>query len=153
MPNTFSQISIQGVFAVQHRANFILDIWRDDLQKYIAGVINGNGGKSLAVGGWRDHMHIFFGMEPTLCISDFIGQIKASSTNWINQNKLTKQKFNWQSGFGAFSYSKSQRDDVIKYIMRQEDHHRIQTFREEYLQLLRDFDVGYNEKYLFEFYD
>jgi len=119
----------------------------------MSGIITGTGGKSLAVGGWIDHVHIFFGMPVTTCISDFIGAIKASSSKWINENNFTRGNFQWQSGYGAFSYSKSQRDSVIKYIMNQEKHHKTKTFKEEYLKMLHDFEVDYDEKYLFEFYD
>jgi len=153
MANTYSQISIHSVFAVKGRENLITHDWRDDLHRYISGIITAKGAKSLAVGGWKDHVHIFFGMPVTTCISDFMSIIKANSSKWINEQLFVKGKFQWQSGYGAFSYSKSQRDKVIKYIMAQEDHHRIKTFREEYLQMLTDFDIEHEEKYLFEFYD
>ena len=153
MANTYSQISIHSVFAVKGRENLITRDWRDDLHRYISGIITAKGAKSLTVGGWKDHVHIFFGMPVTTCIADFMSIIKANSSKWINEQLFVKGKIQWQSGYGAFSYSKSQRDKVIKYIMTQEAHHRIKTFREEYLQMLTDFDVEYEEKYLFEFYD
>ncbi len=153
MANTYSQISIHSVFAVKGRENLISRDWRNDLHRYISGIITAKGAKSLAVGGWKDHVHIFFGMPVTTCISDFMSIIKANSSKWINEQLFVKGKFQWQAGYGAFSYSKSQRDKVIKYIMTQEEHHRIKTFREEYLQMLTDFEVEYEEKYLFEFYD
>ncbi len=153
MPNTYSQISIHSVFAVQNRGNFIVSGWRDDLHKYIAGIIAEKGAKPLAVGGWKDHVHIFFGMPVTTCISDFVGAVKASSSKWVNDQQLVKGKFQWQSGYGAFSYAKSQRDVVIQYIMNQEQHHKTKTFKEEYLKMLTDFEVDYEDKYLFEFYD
>jgi putative transposase len=153
MANTYSQISIHSVFAVKGRENLITRDWRNDLHKYISGIITAKGSKSLAVGGWKDHVHIFFGMPATTCVADFMSIIKANSSKWINEKLFVKGKFQWQSGYGAFSYSKSQRDKVIKYIMAQEDHHRVKTFREEYLQMLTDFDVEYDQKYLFEFYD
>jgi REP element-mobilizing transposase RayT len=153
MPNTYSQISIHAVFAVKGRENFITRDWRDELHRYISGIITENNAKSLAVGGWKDHVHIFFGMPVTTCIADFMSIIKASSSKWINEKRFVKGKFQWQSGYGAFSYSKSQRDGVIKYIMTQEDHHRIKTFKEEYLKMLADFAVEYDAKYLLEFYD
>ncbi|MBS1928169.1 MAG: transposase [Ferruginibacter sp.] len=151
MPNTYSQISIQAVFAVKGRENLISENWRNDLHKYLTGIIIGNNAKPLAVGGWTDHVHIFFGMPVTTCIADFMSVIKASSSKWINEQGFVKGKFQWQSGYGAFSYSKSQRKNVIKYIMRQEEHHRVKTFQREYLQMLNDFDVEFNKKYLFEF--
>ncbi|HRD56433.1 MAG TPA: IS200/IS605 family transposase [Ferruginibacter sp.] len=153
MANTYSQISIHSVFAVKGRHNYITIEWRDKLHKYISGIITGNGAKSLATGGWKDHVHIFFGMPVTSSISDFMIIIKASSSKWINEQKFIKEKFQWQSGYAAFSHSKSQRDKVINYIMTQEMHHRTKTFREEYLKMLADFEVEYEEKYLFEFYE
>ena len=152
MANTYSQISIHGVFAVKHRENFILKDWRDDLHKYISGIIKGIGGTPLAVGGWKDHVHIFYGMPVTTCISDFISIVKANSSKWINERKFIRGKFQWQSGYGAFSYSRNQRDTIIKYIVNQELHHNTRTFKEEYMDLLHDFNVDFNEKYLFEFY-
>lgn len=153
MANTYSQISIHCVFTVKGRENIITCDWRDALHKYISGIITGNGAKSLAVGGWKDHVHIFFGMPVTTCIADFMSIIKASSSKWINEQRFTSGKFQWQSGYGAFSHSRSQRDGVIKYILKQEEHHRFKTFREEYLKMLSEFEVEYDEKYLFEFYE
>jgi putative transposase len=153
MANTYSQISIQCVFAVKGRENLITREWRDQLHRYISGIITANGAKSLAVGGWKDHVHIFFGLPVTTSIADFMSIVKASSSKWINENPFVKGKFQWQSGYGAFSYSKDQRDKIINYIMNQEKHHKIKTFREEYLKLLSDFEVKFEEKYLFEFYE
>jgi REP element-mobilizing transposase RayT len=153
MANTYSQISIHSVFAVKGRENFIIKDWRDDLHKYISGIITGNGATSLAVGGWKDHVHVFFGMPVTTSISDFMSVVKANSSKWINEQRFVKGKFQWQAGYGAFSYSRSQRDVVIKYIMNQEEHHRKKTFREEYLKMLSGFTIEYDDKYLFEFYD
>ena len=153
MANTYSQLSIHCVFAVKHRENFILKEWRDDLHKYISGIIKAEGAKSLAVGGWKDHVHIFFGMPVTTRLSDFMSAVKANSSKWINEQQFIKGKFQWQAGYGAFSHSKSQRDIVINYIMNQEAHHDIKSFKDEYLKMLSDFDVEYDDKYLFEFYD
>lgn len=153
MSNTYSQITIHAVFAVQYRENFITNNWRDNLHKYISGIITEKGAKSLAVGGWKDHVHILYGMPVTSCISDFMSAVKANSSKWINEQQFVKGKFQWQSGYAAFSYAKSQRDIVIKYIMNQEEHHRTKSFKEEYLKMLTDFDVAYDDKYLFEFYD
>jgi len=153
MANTYSQITIHSVFAVKQRANFITCDWRDELHKYISGIITANGAKSLAVGGWKDHVHIFFGMPVTTCIADFMSIVKANSSKWINEKRFVKGKFQWQPGYGAFSYSKSQRDTVINYIMKQEDHHKTKTFKEEYLKMLCDFEVEYEDKYLFEYYE
>lgn len=105
--------------------------WRDDLHKYISGIITGNNAKSLAVGGRKDHVHAFFGLLVTTCVADIVGIIKANSSKWINEKKFVKGKFQWQSGYGAFSHSRSQRDQVIQYIMKQKEHHRVKTFKEE----------------------
>lgn len=153
MANTYSQITIHSVFAVQHRENFITSNWCDDLHKYISGTITEKGAKSLAVGGWKDHVHILYGMPVTHCIADFMSAVKANSSRWVNEQKFIKGKFNWQSGYAVFSYARSQRDIVIKYIMNQETHHKTKSFQEEYLKMLADFDVAYDDKYLFEFYD
>ena len=153
MPNTYSQITIHAVFAVKHRENFILKEWRDDLHRYISGIITNKGAKSLAVGGWKDHVHILFGMPVTDCIADFMSVVKANSSKWINEQQFIKGKFQWQEGYGAFSYAKSQRDVVIKYIMTQEEHHRTRSFKEKNIKMLTDFKVNYEDKYLFEFYD
>ena len=151
MANTYSQISIHSVFAVQGRENIIAKTWRDELHIYIAGIIKATGAKSLAVGGWKDHVHIFFGLQPALSIADFMRIVKANSSKWINEKNFVNGKFNWQQGYGAFSYAKSQRDNVINYIMKQEEHHQTKNFREEYLDMLKNFDVEFEDKYLFEF--
>lgn len=153
MANTYSQISIHCVFAVKYRQNIIRKEWRDELHQYITGIINAEGAKSLAVGGWLDHVHIFFALPVTQRIADLIASVKANSSRWINEKGFVKEKFQWQSGYGAFSHSKSQRDSVIKYIMGQEAHHGKTTFKKEYLKMLHDFEVEYEEKYVFEFYD
>jgi putative transposase len=153
MPNTYSQITIHAVFAVKHRDNFITKEWRDDLHQYISGIITNKDAKSLAVGGWKDHVHILFGMPVTTSISDFMSTVKANSSKWINEQHFLKTKFQWQEGYGAFSYGRSQRDTVINYIMKQEEHHRTKSFKEEYLKMLNDFEVVYDNKYLFEFFD
>ena len=152
MPNTYTQISIQAVFAVEGRENLITNTWRDLLHQYIAGVVRKEA-TTLAVGGWKDHVHIFFGLPPTLSISNLIQKVKANSSRWINEKKFVNGKFQWQQGYGAFSYSRSHRDVVIKYVMNQEQHHKTRTFREEYLDMLNRFEIIYEPKYLFEFYD
>ena len=138
MANTYSQISIHAIFAVKGRENFIIKAWREDLHSYIAGIINQDDGlKSLAVGGWKDHVHIFFGLSVSLPISDVLRIVKSKSSKWINDKKHVKGKFQWQEGYSAFSYSKSQRNNVIQYIINQEEHHRTKTFKEEYFEILR----------------
>ncbi|WP_016778462.1 IS200/IS605 family transposase [Anaerophaga thermohalophila] len=153
MANTYTQLNIHAIFSVKGRENIILDSYRNRLHQYIAGIINNGRNFSLAVNGYRDHVHIFFEMSPAKSLSDVMKEIKASSSKWINQNNLVRARFAWQEGYGAFSYSRSQRDMVIKYIMEQEKHHAKKTFREEYLELLKKFDISFKNQYVFEFYD
>ena len=150
MPGTFSQVYIQVVFAVKGRENLIGKAWKDDLHKYIAGIIKGKDQKSIIVNGMPDHIHAFIGLKPVISISDLVRDIKNNSSKWINENKLINGKFQWQEGYGAFSYSHSQIENVYNYILNQEDHHKIKTFREEYVEFLKKFEIEHNEKYLFE---
>ncbi len=153
MANTYTQISIQVIFAVKHREALIKPLLKNELHKYIAGILKNQNQKLLAINSMPDHLHIFFGMTSEIKLSNLIRDIKSDSSAFINENKLSKFKFHWQEGYGAFSYSRSQRDSVIKYIMYQEAHHKKKTFREEYLEFLRKFNVEFNEKFLFEFFD
>ena len=153
MPGTFSQIYIQVVFAVRGRENFIVKPWRDDLHKYIAGIVKGKEQKSIIVNGVADHIHCFVGLKPSMTISDLVRDIKNNSTNFINEKKLVKGKFSWQEGYGAFSYSHSQINDVYNYILNQEEHHKKKTFKEEYLEFLNKFEIPFEERYLFDWYD
>jgi putative transposase len=153
MAGTFSQIYIQIVFAVKGRENIISKVWKDDLHKYIAGIIKGKEQKPIIVNGMPDHIHVFVGLRPSMPISDLVRDIKNNSSNFINNNKLVKGKFSWQEGYGAFSYSHSQIGQVYDYILNQEEHHKKRTFREEYLELLKKFEIEYNEKYLFDWLD
>ena len=150
MAGTFSQIYIQVVFAVKGRQNLIQKAWKDDLHKYMAGIIKGKKQKSIIVNGMPDQIHAFIGLKPAMAVSDLVRDIKNNSTNFINDRKLVKGKFSWQDGYGSFSYGHSQIDKVYKYILNQEQHHRKKTFREEYLDFLKKFEVPYDEKYLFE---
>jgi len=150
MPGTFSQIYIQVVFAVKNRHALIKSEWEVQLYKYISGIVKNKGQKMLAINGIHNHIHFFIGMKPSCCLSDLVREIKKSSNNFIKENKFTKFKFNWQSGFGAFSYSHSQLDNVITYINNQKEHHRKRTFKEEYTMLLKKFNVEYDEQYLFD---
>ena len=150
MPNTYSQVYIQIVFAVSGRQNLIPKKHREELHKYITGIVQKRENKMLSVFCMPDHVHLLTGLKPSMSISNLARDIKAGSSNFINENEWIKGKFNWQEGFGAFSYSRSQIDTVIKYILNQEEHHRKKTFREEYLELLKEFDIEFNEKYLFE---
>lgn len=153
MSDTFSQIYIQIVFAVKFRKSMIHHSWEDDLYKYITGIIQNKGQKLIAINGMPDHIHIFIGMKPSCNLSDLVREIKKSSNDYIKEKKFTLEKFQWQEGFGAFSYSQSHIDNVVKYINNQKMHHSKQTFKEEYLDFLRKFEVEYNEKYLFEWFD
>jgi putative transposase len=153
MANTYSQLNIHCIFAVTGREHIITNNFRDELHSYMSGILRNDGAFPLAVGGWNDHVHVFFELPVTMTVSKQMQMLKATSSKWINDNRLVKGKFSWQGGYGAFSYSRSQRDSVIKYIMNQEEHHTTKTFREEYLELLKLFEVEFDEKYLFEFYD
>lgn len=153
MANTYSQINIHAVFAVKGRQNFITNDFRDLLHKFISVTLKNDGSYPLAVGGWLDHVHAFFELPVTITISDQLQRIKSQSSLWINEKKLVDGKFQWQSGYAAFSHSRSQRDPVIKYVLKQEQHHRRKTFREEYLDLLAKFEIDFKNEYLFEFYD
>lgn len=150
MSGTFSQIYIQVVFAVKGRENLIANSWKDDLHKYISGIIKGKEQKSIIVNGMPDHIHTFIGLKPSMKISDLVRDIKNNSSNFINDKKLVKGKFSWQEGYGAFSYSHSQIENVYNYILNQEEHHRKKTFREEYIELMKKFEIEYNDQYLFE---
>lgn len=124
MADTYSQISIHAVYAVKYREALIEKNWREELFRYTSGILKEKDVKVLAVGGWVDHIHLFFGLPVKLAISDLLQAVKSNSSKWINEKGFSKHRFQWQDGFGAFSYSKSQRDVVIKYILNQEAHHQ-----------------------------
>ena len=150
MPGTFSQIYIQIVFAVKGRNNLIDKSWKDELHKYMAGIIKDKKQKPIIVNGMSDHIHAFIGLQTSKAISDLVRDLKNNSSNFINEKKWIKGKFSWQEGYGAFSYSHSQIENVYNYILNQEEHHKKKTFREEYIDFLKKFNVEYNNKYLFE---
>ena len=150
MANTYTQIHIQVIFAVKKRTGLIQAEWKDELYKYITGIIQTHDHKLLALNGMPDHIHICFGMRPIQSLSDLMQDIKGSSSKWINERKFIKAKFEWQEGYGAFSYSKSQITRVINYIQNQEEHHRKVTFLEEYKTFLDKFEVIYDERYIFK---
>jgi REP element-mobilizing transposase RayT len=153
MPNTYSQIYLQIVFAVQGRQNIIRPDIEERINKYITGTIKKKNHKLLIINGMPDHIHIFVGFDPNDRISDFVKEIKRCSTNFINGNQLVHGHFSWQKGFGVFSYSRSQIGTVCKYIEQQEEHHRIRTFREEYEEMLKRFNVEYNKEYILKGYE
>jgi REP element-mobilizing transposase RayT len=152
MADSYSQIYIQIVFAVKRRENLIRADWEERLYQYITGVVKLKGQKLLAINGMPDHIHIFIGMTPNCCLSDLVREIKKSSTNFINENKLASHRFAWQEGFGAFSYSFAQKQVIINYVLNQKEHHRKLTFRDEYVRFLKEFEIEYDAEYLFEFY-
>jgi REP element-mobilizing transposase RayT len=153
MPNTYCQIYIQIVFAVQNRMNFIKPEFKEELQKYMSGIITNRNQKLFAINCMPDHTHILVSMKPSISISDLTRDIKATSSGFINEKKWIKRIFNWQEGFGAFSYSPNHVDYVVKYILNQEEHHKKKTFKDEYLNFLKRANIEYNDGYLFEFYD
>ncbi len=153
MANTYTQINIHAVFAVRHRVCVIRSPWREELFCYISGILREVAGYPLAVGGWKDHVHIFFEQKASQSTADVVGTVKSNSAKWVNEQRLLPGKFGWQEGYGGFSHSRSQRDQVIGYIMNQEQHHRNKTFREEYLKMLDDFCIGHDPKYLFDFFE
>lgn len=153
MAGTYSQLYIQIVFAVRKRESLISPVWENELYKYISGIVQHKGQKMLAINGIPNHIHIFIGMKPSCCLSDLVREIKKSSTNFINENKLTRFKFQWQEGFGAFSYNHSQVGMIVRYVMNQKEHHRKKSFKKEYIRLLREFDVEFKDEYLFDWMD
>ncbi|WP_396190809.1 IS200/IS605 family transposase [Flavobacterium sp.] len=150
MPNTYTQIHIQFVFAVKFRKALIEDSYKQELYQYITGIVQSYGHKMLAINGVADHIHIFIGMRPTQSISDLMQDIKGNSSKWVNDKKFLKVKFEWQGGYGAFSYSKSHVQNVINYVKNQEKHYSKQTFRDEYVEFLKKFDIEYDERYIFQ---
>ena len=150
MANTFTQIHIQVIFAVQNRQSLIHPNWAEELNRYITGIIQNHGHRVLQIGGMPDHLHIFFGMRPRQSLSDLMRIVKSESSRWINDKRLAKGRFSWQEGFGGFSYSKSQVPQVIRYIQNQEEHHRKRTFVEEYKAFLDAFGVEYDQRYVFK---
>jgi REP element-mobilizing transposase RayT len=150
MPGSFSQIYIQVVFAVKGRESLIQPEWEEELFKYISGIVRNKEQKMLAINGMPDHIHFLIGMKPSCCLSDLIREIKKSSNEFIRDRKFSKYKFQWQEGYGAFSYSHSALDRVIAYIAIQKEHHKRQSFRDEYQEFLKKFQIDYKDEYLFE---
>jgi putative transposase len=150
MASTFSQIYVQAVFAVKGRENLLQKSWRVEVFKYMAGIVNGKNQKSIIVNGVGDHVHLFVGLKPIMAVSDLVRDVKNNSSNFINSKGWVRGRFSWQDGYGAFSYSHSQLDTIYQYILNQEHHHHKKTFKEEYLGMLKEFEIPYDEKYLFE---
>lgn len=151
MANTFSQIYLQFVFAVKHWQCLIVTQYKEKLYKYITGLVRNRSAKMLAVHCMPDHIQLFVGIKPVVFIPDFVKEIKVESNEFINNKNWVDKKFNWQEGYGVFSYSHSHIDAVVKYILNQEKHHQKKTFRQEYDELLKKFEISFEEKYLFDF--
>ena len=153
MANSYTQFYVHIVFATKHRNALINKVWKDNLEKYITGIVQFYGHKLIAISCMPDHIHIFIGYNVNQLIPTLVEKIKTSSNQWINENKLSKFKFDWQKGYGAFTHSRSNIDTVVKYINNQEEHHRKKSFKVEYLEFLHEYGIEYEEKYLFEFFD
>jgi putative transposase len=153
MANTYTQIYIHLIFAISGRINIIRNEWKDELYKFITGIIRNDKQKLIAINGAGDHVHLLFGLKPDIALSTLVRDIKANSSKFINEKRYCKNKFRWQEGFGAFSYSQSQLDTIERYIKNQESHHKKKTFREEYIGFLKKYNVEYDERYIFDFND
>lgn len=152
MADVFSQLYIQTVFAVKNRQALILPEWENDLHKYLTGIVEGRGHKLLAIGGMPDHVHIFFGLKPAEAISDLVREIKKAASEYIKTMRFTPFAFEWQAGYGAFSYSRSHVDAVCKYILNQKEHHAKRSFEQEFTKILQDFEVEIGKKQMFDFF-
>lgn len=153
MANTYTQIYLQVVFAVSGRQNLIQPSWKDNLYRYMTSIIMNNGHYLLAINGMPDHVHLFFRYQQKQTLPQLIQEVKTSSNHFVKRQGYTSHPFKWQNGYGAFSYSQSQVDRVIKYILRQEEHHRTRSFKQEYLEMLQSFQIDYQDQYLFDFQD
>ena len=153
MPGTYTQIHIQIVFAVKNRQALIQPEWEEELYKYITGVTQAKGQKMLAINGTSNHIHLFIGLKPDCCLSDLVREIKKSSSIFVRESHFTQFHFEWQEGYGAFSYSHSAIDTVVKYILNQKEHHRRHSFKDEYVEFLRKSDIPYKEQFLFDWVD
>lgn len=153
MANTFSRIYLQFVFAVQYRQCLIPKEHKEELHKYTTGLVQNRKAKMLAVHCMPDHMHLFVGFSPSVLISDFIKEIKVETNEFINEKKWVNGKFKWQEGYGVFSYSQSHIGNVVNYILNQEKHHEKKVFKKEYHEFLQKFEIPFEEKYLFDFFD
>jgi putative transposase len=150
MANTYSQVHLHFIFAPKFRQALISNSWETSLHKYITGIVEARQHKMIAINGMSDHVHMLIGFRTTQSIADLMQDVKADSSQWINANRFCGSRFEWQAGYGVFSYSKSQVPDVIRYIQTQKEHHRKLTFRQEYLSFLEKFEVEYDERYIFK---
>ncbi len=149
MANTYTQLYFHIVFAVKGRKNHISNKWKDELYKYITGIVTNKNQKLMIINGMPDHIHLLIGTKPNCTLSDLVRDIKANSSKWINQKQLIKGKFEWQTGFGAFTVSQSGVNHVVDYIKNQEKHHRKKSFREEYIDVLNAYEIDFNSEYIF----
>lgn len=150
MANTYTQIHIHFVFAVKYRAALIQKDWKENLHKYMTGIIQNNGHKMLQINSMPDHVHILTGLRPDQSISSLMQNLKSESSKWIKDEGFCNAKFSWQEGYGAFSYSKSQLGEVIRYIQNQEKHHKTESFLDEYKKMLTNFEIEWNQEYIFK---
>jgi putative transposase len=149
MPNTYTQIYIQFVFAVKHRQSLIHPSWKDELHKYITGIVKNNGHFVLCINSMPDHLHLFVILRTEQAVSHLMKDVKGSSSKWINDSGFLKGRFEWQSGYGAFSYNRSDIQRVVNYIEKQEEHHKRSTFKMEYRDFLEEYEVNYDERFVF----
>jgi len=150
MANTYTQLYVHVIFAVKGRANLLLPKWKENLYRYITGIVTNKNQKLMVINGVSDHIHILIGLKPDINLSDLIRDIKSNTSKWINENKYVAGKFEWQNGFGAFSVGYSQIETLLNYIINQESHHHKKTFREEYLEFLNEYHIDFKMEYIFE---
>lgn len=150
MANTYTQIYLHVIFAVKGRDNLISSTWKEELYKYITGIVTNKNQKLIAINGMPNHVHLLVGLKPDIALSDLIRDVKANSSKFINDKQWVMGKFEWQSGFSGFSYSHSQLDVIINYIRNQEEHHKTKSFKEEYIEFMKRYEIDYKTEYLFE---
>lgn len=151
MANTYTQLYFHIVFAVKGRKNLISTDWKDELYKYITGVVTNKNQKLMIINGMPDHIHLLIGTKPDCMLSDLVRDIKANSSKWINEKKFITGKFEWQTGFGAFTLGQSQIPRIVNYIKNQEEHHKKKTFKNEYIAFLKAYEIEFKNEYLFDF--
>jgi len=153
MANTYTQCYFHLVFAIKNRDALIKMGWKNELEKYITGIVQNHKHKLLAIGSMPDHIHIFIGYSLNQLIPNLVEEVKISSNKWVKDRRFSKFRFEWQKGYGAFTHSRSQLDTVVKYVLNQEEHHKRKTFREEYLEMLKENEIEYKEEYIFDFFE
>jgi putative transposase len=150
MANSYTQIHLQLILAVRSRKGVINPAWEKELYRYISGIIERNNHKLLAINGVPDHLHILIGMRPSQSLSELMQDIKTNSSKWINKKGFVSGRFGWQAGYSAFSYDRTAIKNVIRYIDNQKEHHGVTTFKDEYLGLLKEHNIDYDERYIFK---